>query len=118
MVSGCWHVRLTCVEGGSFLTKLSFALGGGVCGCVSNVASMHPSLIEVTKDDNDDASDNSFAIIIVTLGIGVGFLLVEPFDCESPKEELNPPKARLESDKVVEMFGEISFVDVGGGGRL
>jgi len=44
--------------------------------------------------------------------------LINPFDGEPPKEELYPAKARLEGNEVVEMFWEVSFVDVGRGGRL
>ena len=76
MVSGWWHVRFAFVEGGSFITELSFLLGWGVSGGMSNGAAMHPPLMKVAEDDDDDASDNPFTIIVVTLGVGVGFLLV------------------------------------------
>ena len=43
-------------------------------------------------------------------------MLINPFDGKPSKEELDPAKARLEGNEVVEMFGEVSFVDVGRGG--
>ena len=45
VVSGWWHMRLAFVEGGSFITELSFALGGRVSGSMSNGATMYPSLM-------------------------------------------------------------------------
>ena len=45
MVSGWGHVRLAFVEGGSFITELSFALGGRVSGSMSDGATMYPSLM-------------------------------------------------------------------------
>ena len=57
----------------------------------------------------DDASDDPFAVIILSLGGRVGFLLIEPFDGEPPKVELQPTNTRLEGDEVVEMFWEIAL---------
>ena len=51
------------------------------------------------EDDDDDASEDLFAIIFLTLGSGIGFLLINPFDGEPPKEELDPAKARLEGNE-------------------
>ena len=45
VVSGWGHVRLAFVEGGSFITELSFALGGRVSGSMSDGATMYPSLM-------------------------------------------------------------------------
>ena len=80
---------------------------------MSDGTSMNPPLVKVSKDDDDDSGDDAFAVIGVSLGIGVGLLLVEPFDGESPKEELDPANARLKKDEVVEVFGEVAFVDGG-----
>ena len=107
---------LAFVEGGGFVSELGFTLGRRVGGCVGNVAPMNPSLMKVSEDDDNDASEDLFAIILLTLGSGVGFLLINPFDGKPSKEELDPAKARLEGNEVVEMFGEVSFVDVGRGG--
>ena len=45
VVSGWGHVRLAFVEGGSFITELSFALGGRVSGSMSDGATKNPSLM-------------------------------------------------------------------------
>ena len=45
VVSGWWHVRFAFVEGGSFITELSFPLGRGVSGSMSDGATMYPSLM-------------------------------------------------------------------------
>ena len=36
--------------------------------------------------------------------------MIEPFDGEPPKVELEPSKTILECDEVVEMFGEITLI--------
>ena len=38
-------------------------------------------------------------------------MLIEPFNGEPPKVELQPTNTRLEGDEVVEMFGEIALCD-------
>ena len=45
VVSGWGHVRLVLVEGGSFITELSFPWGRGVSGSMSDGATMYPSLM-------------------------------------------------------------------------
>ena len=61
-------MRLAFVEGGSFVSDLGFTLGRRVGGCVGNGAPMNPSLMEVSEDDDNDAGDDLFAVIILTLG--------------------------------------------------
>ena len=117
-MSGRWHVQLAVVEGGSFVSELGFTLGRRVVGGVGDGAPMNPSLMNVAENYYDDAGEDLFAIILFTMGIGVGFLLIDPFDSKSSKEELDPAKARLKGKEVVKMFGEISFVDGGRRGRL
>ena len=63
----------------------------------------------MSEYDDDYAGDDLFAVIILSLGDRVGFLLVAPFDGESPKVELQPTNTRLEGDEVVEMFWEIAL---------
>ena len=67
VVSGWWHMRLAFVEGGSFITELSVSLGWGVSGGMSNGASMYPSLMKMSEDNDDDTDDDLFAVIILTL---------------------------------------------------
>ena len=67
VVSGWGHVRLAFVEGGSFITELSFSWGGGISGSMSNGATMHPSLMEMSEYNDDYAGDDLFAVIILTL---------------------------------------------------
>ena len=45
VVSGGGHVRLAFVEGGSFITELSFPWGRGGSGSMSDEATMYPSLM-------------------------------------------------------------------------
>ena len=63
----------------------------------------------MSEYNGDDASDDPFAVIILSLGGRVGFLLIEPFNGEPPKVELQPTNTSLEGDEVVEMFGEIAL---------
>ena len=42
----------------------------------------------MSEYNGDDASDDPFAVIILSLGGRVGFLLIEPFNGEPPKVEL------------------------------
>ena len=107
------HLLLASIKGSGFVTNLGISLCRGVSRCVSDGTSMNPPLVKVSKDDDNDSGDDAFAVIRVSLGIGVGLLLVEPFDGESPKEELDPTNSRLKKDEVVEVFGEVAFVDVG-----
>ena len=118
MVCDGRHVRLTFVERCGFVSELGFTLGRRVVGGVGDGATMNPSLMDVAENDYDDAGEDLFAIILFTMGIGVCFLLIDPFDSKSSKEELDPAKARLKGKEVVKMFGEISFVDGGRRGRL
>ena len=118
MVGDGRHVRLTFVERCGFVSELGFTLGRRVVGGVGDGATMNPSLMDVAENDYDDADEDLFAIILFTMEIGVGFLLIDPFDSKASKEELDPAKVRLKGKEVVEMFGEISFVDGGRRGRL
>ena len=68
VVSGWWHVGLAFVEVGSFITELGGALGWGVSGGMSNGAPMYPLLMKMSEDNDDDADDDLFAVIILTLG--------------------------------------------------
>ena len=80
------HLVLSSVKRSGFVVMLDGTLGWGVCGCVSYVASVKPSLMEMTEDDGDDAGDETFTVVGVSFGIGVGFLLIEPFNGEASEE--------------------------------